>query len=485
MDEEELRTRLFADLGCTSLCNQNGLVDEAHDLAYRAWKVASERWGEDDIHTLCCRRILGDQFLYEGAVSRAKVIFQKLADTMERLQPDPEPEELGAPALYTQIAQCLDGLGEFEEAVAVQNIMVDRSIDLYGDDPEKTINAKALLFQYYCYADRHREAIPIGERVFTQRRESEGESYRGTIIVANILAATYFTSGDTTRSLEKSLWLKTILLRLGEQMHPDNLESLQSTCNNLYKLKRQQEARLLCSSLVDFSKEILGVEHPQTQLRLQLLRTFDVWISINEHIRTGPSLIPTGLLDQLSEMWTKELRSQSIEEDPNIDDRFQTVVYKIRQSQSSGDPTKLYVSATPRKDLAVYQYAFFMNKAFMEMQATRKDNFHVIRGLEEDLDKFLRAQGTCHVEVEQAMQDEIASMATESNKESNATEAREVNFEWAKDNVAQRLAYGDDGPSKKNQGSRLRLTWRRAQIRTNEHGLRFCCSQVSPTWVFS
>ncbi|MEM6570185.1 MAG: tetratricopeptide repeat protein [Planctomycetota bacterium] len=197
---------------------------------------------------------------YEGAERELTEALRTARAHLDRL----DPTVLGAVLELGTVHRALsnDELAElyYREAITLWE-------EAFGDGPEVLVP----LGNYGVFLDsvgRTSEALAIYERVFQERRRTEGESNVDTIMAAANLVSILERVGEGERARE----IAAQFLDVARTHHGDDaaitLSMLQSRVLSLAGADLRGEALPLCEELVDRSRRVFGPEHDQTAYAL-------------------------------------------------------------------------------------------------------------------------------------------------------------------------------------------------------------------------
>lgn len=268
LSDADLRTRIMAELFCWQKLQAHGRIHEACDLAQRTMKLANARWGLKDHFSLFCMKILADQYQAIGENERALLIYCNVSERAQRLPPEEVSREISDLEILERRALCYDAMGNTARALEIQKPVVDAWVRVEGRDNSLTINSMAILVALHLSAGQYKEAIKLGEHVFSSRKRLYGTHHISTLTSAQILAEGHLELDQHSKSLEMYNWLAGICMSFTSPAHPNDLRVLHRVTHGFYKLGLKEKAKSLTTTLVNLSQETLGQRHPQTQKRV-------------------------------------------------------------------------------------------------------------------------------------------------------------------------------------------------------------------------
>ncbi|KAG8820176.1 hypothetical protein FRC18_011809 [Serendipita sp. 400] len=174
-----------------------------------------------------------------------------------------------------------DGLGitHLEQCVEIWKCSL-------GEDAQITLEAMVILAKCYKLLGRLQEALPLQEDILQKRRKLLGPDHLDTVVDMSNLANTY----ESLERVQEALPLHEEVLQKMKHLHgPDDLETLMAV-NNVaicyYGLGRMQEALPLQEGVLQKWKKLLGPGHLSTLVAMRNLA--NIYASIG---RVGDALL--------------------------------------------------------------------------------------------------------------------------------------------------------------------------------------------------
>lgn len=264
--------------------------DGAHPLPYRAassmleaglvtvaiphlqWVVthATERLGQNHLHTLVSRRELATAYRDAGRLEEAIPALQQVIGDQQRLLGVDHPHILVS---RNNLASALRSAGRLEEAISVfQQLLQDRHRRLGPNHPD-TLTTRGNLASVYGEAGRPGKAIPVLQQVLEDRQRLLGQNHHLTLSSRGHLADAYLRAGRIQEAITECKALLADTIRL---LGPDDPETL-TVRNNLasayWRAGQLKEAIPEYEALLEDRHRILGADHPHTLVTRNNLAT--------------------------------------------------------------------------------------------------------------------------------------------------------------------------------------------------------------------
>ena len=312
LSDADLRTRITAERFCWEKLQAHGRIHEACDLAERAIKLASARWGFDDALSLFCMKNLADQYQAMGENARALAVYSDVGERVNKLFPEEELADFNL-GIQQRRAICHEAMGYSAHAIHIQKQVVDAWIRVAGRDDPSTVESMALLVSLYHCASQYGDSTKLGEHVFSARKRLRGTHDPSTLRSARVLAEGYLELDERPKSLEIYQWLAEICLSFTSPVNPDVLQVFHRMTYGFHRLGQKEKAKSLTISLVSMSQDTFGPEHPQNRKLVQLLDFHEFWSEVNAGIENPTGPITSALLDRLLAIGSEILDSTELE----------------------------------------------------------------------------------------------------------------------------------------------------------------------------
>ncbi|KAK5050944.1 hypothetical protein LTR84_003503 [Exophiala bonariae] len=167
-------------------------------------------------------------------------------------------------AVMLGLARIHWGLGQLDEAIRLQKIVVNARERNYGSDNEETLEATDELGRSYWLNGQYTEALDYAERTKTRMNITLGEDDARTLVAMD----RYGVALQSWHRFEESARIHAYVLDMRQKkLEPEHLETLESKNNlamALMDLKRFDEAENLMHEVYNQRTTKLGKEHPWT-----------------------------------------------------------------------------------------------------------------------------------------------------------------------------------------------------------------------------
>ena len=200
-------------------------------------------------------------------------LYQKAAGQLEKVRyfwlSAYGPEHPGTLEAMNGLAACYSRAGRLDEALRLQEEVLEKCRRFLGpDDPSTLAAMNNLAASYFAGSGRRGEAIRLQEEVLEIRRRTLGPGHPDTLQAMNNLAASWFEAGrldEAIRLAEEAL--ETSRRILGPD-HPGTLHVMTNLALGYPKADRHNEALRLQEEVFEKSRRILGPDHPDTHLAM-------------------------------------------------------------------------------------------------------------------------------------------------------------------------------------------------------------------------
>lgn len=279
-----------------------------------------------------------------------------------------------------------------------------------------------LLVNMYRAANRKEDGIKLGEEVFSLSKRLRGDDNVRTHLLAQGLATDYKQVGSTSQSLEMLTWQSKTYLSSTSPTNTERLDVLHTLVRDFYAIGRKEKARALAAVLASSSEETLGLEHPQTHKRFQMVDCFDFWAQVNAEAAENDEPISSKSLDRLAIMSSEIIRPLDLEGDEmiqqEINDRRKDL--KRRGPKGQLDP-KVRVSVL--KWMKVRESNFLIWKTFMELKPQVESTMYVLGGeksMEDEIRECLGPEAYADLEREVSADPRFQAEEAESTTDEEA-----------------------------------------------------------------
>ncbi|KAJ7105302.1 P-loop containing nucleoside triphosphate hydrolase protein, partial [Mycena epipterygia] len=194
---------------------------------------------------------------------------EQLAKSMLKIRSEREIPEREILIIRAALGVMYTGLGRFNDAKEVEKLVLERLVELFGEDDSDTLIAMANLARTYSNLGHFKRAQELEITVFNKRRDSLGEHHPDTLMAMATLAITYSQLGQfrVAEELEQTV-LKKRKDIFGKD-HPDILSALENLAISYSQLGKFRQAEELEQIVLKKRKEILSEYHPD------ILRTME------------------------------------------------------------------------------------------------------------------------------------------------------------------------------------------------------------------
>jgi tetratricopeptide (TPR) repeat protein len=178
-------------------------------------------------------------------------------------------ESLGSEHLLTlfargNLASSYWQAGRTQDAITLQEEIVDDAERLLGPEHPSTLRSRANLGSSYSDAGRTQDAIRIEERVLDDAERLLGPEDTMTLRARGNLAISYAQDGRTQEAITLLEQAVADLERLLGEKHPYTLTTRGNLANAYGRAGRTQDAIVLQEQLVADAEPLFGPEHPST-----------------------------------------------------------------------------------------------------------------------------------------------------------------------------------------------------------------------------
>jgi Tetratricopeptide repeat len=169
-----------------------------------------------------------------------------------------------SPLVATRIAYTYSELGQWNDAEALEVMVMEKRKRLQEDDHPDTLTSMANLATTYSNQGRWNDAEALQVVVMEKRKRLQGDDHPDTLTSMADLASTYWDQGrwNDAEALEVVVMEKSKRL-LGDD-HPDTLTSMANLATTYSNQGRWNDAEALLVVVIEKMKRLLGDEHPNT-----------------------------------------------------------------------------------------------------------------------------------------------------------------------------------------------------------------------------
>jgi len=286
---------------------------KAQEHLERAWRLARERWGDEDSETLACASALGNLFLHQGKLTKAEEIHAQSLEVSRRLRGKDHPATLEAlhnlatvyvaKGMYIQAESVLsevlearrrvlgkehrDALRTMNTLAAVYQLQEKPEKDepaerlhaevfeisrrVFGEEHPDTLRAMDDFLLISIFRGKFAQAEPLATRLVEICRRAYGDKSTYTIEAVNDMALLYQEEGKFAEA-EKYY---AQALESGRAVFGENSPTTLMLIQNLAKVYHDQnklaQAEPLCRQALDGRRKYLGEDHPKTILSMNRL----------------------------------------------------------------------------------------------------------------------------------------------------------------------------------------------------------------------
>jgi tetratricopeptide (TPR) repeat protein len=242
-----------------SIFSKSGREGSLEELRGKAVVIRSKEFGEEHPDTIRSINNLANCLDSLGRFVEALAYLVRAFRQSQKILGEEHPDTISS---LNNLASCLDSLGRSAEALPYHERTLEQRQRILGVKHPKTILSLNNLANCLDSLGRSSEALPFHERALKQSQEILGEEHPYTILSLNNLAHCLDSLGRSTEALpfhERAL--KQSQKILGEE-HPDAISSLNNLASCLFNLGRSSEALPYYERALKQSRKILGEEHP-------------------------------------------------------------------------------------------------------------------------------------------------------------------------------------------------------------------------------
>jgi glutamyl-tRNA synthetase/nondiscriminating glutamyl-tRNA synthetase len=154
--------------------------------------------------------------------------------------------------------------GDLEQAMELQEQVVDAHIRLFGNDHQATLQALQQLAQIQVSQSKYQEAEEILRKVAALRSSQWGTAHPDTLTARYDLAQVFRALGNLSAAKEAHAEILSLRKQHLGSHHPDTIRSFNRVSETLIQAGDLIGAEELQRQSVDLSREFLGREHPLT-----------------------------------------------------------------------------------------------------------------------------------------------------------------------------------------------------------------------------
>ena len=377
LDDDDLKTRLAAEIACVRLYQSHGQIHEAHDLAFRAVKLSVTRWKFSNISSLCSMRVLADQFQAMGEIERALQTYQNITEYVPKMPDQVFPEEISDLELLEQEALCHYARDRFDKAVKCQEIVVKEKIESKTKENRETVASMAYLVKYYRDTGRDKECVILGEEVLPLSKKFRGEHNDGTLLSAEGLAQDYKKLGKPSKGVDLLEWASTACIAPDAPKTSENLKILHTLVLDFYNFGQKDKAKDLAAILASSSVEVLGEDHPQTRKRFEMIKCCNIWAQVHAEAAENDKPITSELLDEIAAMSSDFLQPH----DQKVDEKNQQTIERFRKDLENWKPDRqdnAFVRKRIMDWISCQESKFTLPEIFAELPPQMESTVHVL-----------------------------------------------------------------------------------------------------------
>lgn len=210
---------------------------------------------------------------------------------MSRIETLNGTDNISYAAFEFQLSDLKQFQAKFEEAYAFANSAYEKFSRLLGEKHNDTINAMSNLAVTLNCLGRYDEALTLNEKVLELRKETHDDNHPDTINALEALATTLSDLGRYNEALQLNEQVLTLRKELLGDKHIHTINAMHNLAVVFDDLGRYDEALQLNEQVLELRKEVLGDDHPDTiaimqnlAVTLNELERFDEALTLNEKI---------------------------------------------------------------------------------------------------------------------------------------------------------------------------------------------------------
>lgn len=238
-----------------------GKYQIAFHYASRAYEICNKFLGEQDLHTLRCKGVLGNILVRMGAYEEASKLLEQTLAAQKALLGEMHFDTLSS---MNSLANMLGEVGDLSAAYKLQEHTLLVRKELLGETHPDTLNSMSNLAIVLGDMGDYEGARKLEEKVLAHRELVLGEMHPDTLSSMSNLAISLERLGDYVGALklqEKALIAQKQVL---SEWHPSILTSMKFLAVILGDLGDYEGARELQEKTLEIEKELHGDEHPDT-----------------------------------------------------------------------------------------------------------------------------------------------------------------------------------------------------------------------------
>ena len=272
----ELYTEILGERAAETLVIMNelagayldlGKLDDALKLQMRTLELQKQQLGNEHADTLASMNNLALIHEKAGRYQEAVRLYESLFELHEA-KGDARPESM---RWMSNLSAAYYHLGQIDEAVMIDERLLESQIEEFGEDHPDTMLAMNNLSMSYKSLGRFEEALELAQRTFELVELKYGEKHPNTLIVMGNVGLMYEYLGRFDEAIlqnEKTLKLKTE--KFGKE-HPETLTTMNNLANTYLAVGRLEEALEMHKQAFKLQAEKLGKSHKGTLMSMQNL----------------------------------------------------------------------------------------------------------------------------------------------------------------------------------------------------------------------
>jgi tetratricopeptide (TPR) repeat protein len=162
-------------------------------------------------------------------------------------------------------------VGEFQEALVLDQDVLRGRRELFGNDDRRTLYAAACVALVLHDLGSYEEARQLNQETLERCREILGPDDPDTLTTAHGLAGDLRGLGDFTRALDLDEDNSMRRRRTLGEDHPHTLRSAHSLAEDFRATGQQQAAKTLDDQTLAYRRQVFGVDHPESLRSLHSL----------------------------------------------------------------------------------------------------------------------------------------------------------------------------------------------------------------------
>jgi tetratricopeptide (TPR) repeat protein len=280
------------------LLDEAGQTSKALSLCTEQHREITSRFGEDHHDAVAAKSQVALYQWKNGDTMEAIATGEQLAELLRTSQSIKETDRL-ALACFSNLAGAYVGARRHRQAIPImERLMILHDKVLGQDHPESLTNRQSLAASYLeSVPPRYKEALVLQARVLDGWRKSFGPGHRSTIKAGSMYASMLFREGnDDDTAIEMYKWCMEAAKERFSPDQPDTWLAVGNYGYELLKWKRYDEAINLLQQSLSNLERILSMDHRDT---------------MDTTLRLAAVCNASGKIDEAEALFTRVLRSKA------------------------------------------------------------------------------------------------------------------------------------------------------------------------------